>query len=167
MLGPWCALQMPSLQTKVIKAMALPQHCGNTVQGFIHARQAFNTKTTSSFTKPLWKVVFVEGTNIAIYLKVSNCISLYFENICLGSHLPVTIIVYKGQKFFNLSQRMVNILLILKYDFGATEMAQQVGALTSLPKVLRSIPSNHMVAHNHPLMCWRHQQYNHIHEINE
>jgi hypothetical protein len=28
-------------------------------------------------------------------------------------------------------------------------MAQQVRALTALPKVLSSIPSNHMVAHNH------------------
>jgi hypothetical protein len=28
-------------------------------------------------------------------------------------------------------------------------MAQQLGALTALPEVLSSIPSNHMVAHNH------------------
>jgi hypothetical protein len=33
---------------------------------------------------------------------------------------------------------------------GAGEMAQQVRTLTSLPKVLSSNPSNHMVAHNHP-----------------
>jgi hypothetical protein len=32
---------------------------------------------------------------------------------------------------------------------GAGEMSQQVGALTALPKVLSSNPSNHMVAHNH------------------
>ena len=32
---------------------------------------------------------------------------------------------------------------------GAGEMAQQLGALTALPEVLSSIPSNHMVAHNH------------------
>jgi hypothetical protein len=31
----------------------------------------------------------------------------------------------------------------------AGEMAQQVRALTALPKVLSSNPSNHMVAHNH------------------
>ena len=31
-------------------------------------------------------------------------------------------------------------------------MAQQVRALTSLLKVLSSNPSNHMVAHNHPVM---------------
>ena len=35
---------------------------------------------------------------------------LYFENICLGSNLPVTIILHKGQKIFNLSQRMVNMV---------------------------------------------------------
>ena len=28
-------------------------------------------------------------------------------------------------------------------------MAQQVRALTALPKILSSIPSNHMVVHNH------------------
>jgi hypothetical protein len=32
----------------------------------------------------------------------------------------------------------------------AGEMAQWVRALTVLPKVLSSNPSNHMVAHNHP-----------------
>jgi hypothetical protein len=35
-------------------------------------------------------------------------------------------------------------------DIGAGEMAQRVRALTALPKVLSSNPSNHMVAHNHP-----------------
>ena len=33
--------------------------------------------------------------------------------------------------------------------FWAGEMTQQVRALTALPKVVSSIPSNHMVAHNH------------------
>jgi hypothetical protein len=33
---------------------------------------------------------------------------------------------------------------------GAGEMAQWLRALTVLPKVLSSNPSNHMVAHNHP-----------------
>jgi hypothetical protein len=32
----------------------------------------------------------------------------------------------------------------------AGEMAQRLRALTALPKLLSSIPSNHMVAHNHP-----------------
>ena len=32
----------------------------------------------------------------------------------------------------------------------AGEMAQQLGALTALSKVLSSNPSNHMVAHNYP-----------------
>jgi hypothetical protein len=40
-----------------------------------------------------------------------------------------------------------SFLLILK--LGAGEMAQQLRALTALPEVLSSIPSNHMVAHNH------------------
>jgi hypothetical protein len=33
---------------------------------------------------------------------------------------------------------------------GAGEMAHRLTALTALPKVLSSNPSNHMVAHNHP-----------------
>jgi hypothetical protein len=32
---------------------------------------------------------------------------------------------------------------------GAGEMAQCLRALTAFPEVLSSIPSNHMVAHNH------------------
>jgi hypothetical protein len=32
---------------------------------------------------------------------------------------------------------------------GAGEMAQRLRALTALPEVLSSIPSHHMVAHNH------------------
>jgi hypothetical protein len=31
----------------------------------------------------------------------------------------------------------------------AGEMAQWLGALTAVPEVLNSIPSNHMVAHKH------------------
>jgi hypothetical protein len=38
----------------------------------------------------------------------------------------------------------------LKNQFHwADEMTPQIRALTALPKVLSSIPSNHMVAHNH------------------
>jgi hypothetical protein len=32
---------------------------------------------------------------------------------------------------------------------GAGEMAQQLRALAALPEVLSSVPSDHMVAHNH------------------
>jgi hypothetical protein len=32
---------------------------------------------------------------------------------------------------------------------GAEEMAQRLRALPALPEVMSSIPSNHMVAHNH------------------
>jgi hypothetical protein len=40
-------------------------------------------------------------------------------------------------------------LRAIKSGRGAGEMAQQLRALTALPKVLSSHPSNHMVAHNH------------------
>jgi hypothetical protein len=46
---------------------------------------------------------------------------------------------------------------------GAGELAQQFKALTSLPEVLSSIPSNHMVAHNH--LCngvWEDVQQPHV-----
>ena len=36
-----------------------------------------------------------------------------------------------------------------KSHTGVGEMAQQLRVPTALPKVLSSIPSNHMVAHNH------------------
>jgi hypothetical protein len=38
----------------------------------------------------------------------------------------------------------------IKLKTQAGEMAQWLRALTALPKVLSSNPSNHMVAHNHP-----------------
>jgi hypothetical protein len=38
----------------------------------------------------------------------------------------------------------------LKEIQAAGEMAQWLRALTALPKVLSSNPSNHMVTHNHP-----------------
>jgi hypothetical protein len=37
-----------------------------------------------------------------------------------------------------------------KKRLRAREMAQQLRALTALPEVLSSNPSNHMVVHNHP-----------------
>jgi hypothetical protein len=40
------------------------------------------------------------------------------------------------------------VLIYKKYRAG--EMAQWVRAPTALPKVVSSISSNHMVAHNHP-----------------
>ena len=36
-----------------------------------------------------------------------------------------------------------------KWSCQAGEMAQRLRALAALPEVLSSIPSNHMVAHNH------------------
>jgi hypothetical protein len=54
----------------------------------------------------------------------------------------------------------------------AGEMAQQCRALTALPKVLSSIPSNHMVAHNHlywdltPSSGVSGTVYSYIHKIN-
>jgi hypothetical protein len=56
-------------------------------------------------------------------------------------------------------------------------VAQQLRALTALPEVLSSIPSNHMVAHNHLQRIWMpfagvsedsyQLQRTHIHKINK
>ena len=55
---------------------------------------------------------------------------------CLSSHSTA---VTKHSDLSNLE----------KAALGAGEMAQRLRALPALPKVLSSIPSNHMVAHNH------------------
>jgi hypothetical protein len=45
---------------------------------------------------------------------------------------------------------MTTIYMPVKMEkLGAGEMAQRLRALTALLKVLSSIPSNYMVAHNH------------------
>jgi hypothetical protein len=41
-------------------------------------------------------------------------------------------------------------MIFKKIKIRAGEMAQWVRALTALPKVQSSNPSNHMVAHKHP-----------------
>jgi hypothetical protein len=43
-----------------------------------------------------------------------------------------------------------SISRVIKKIIKADEMAQRIRALTALPKVLSSNPSNHMVSHNHP-----------------
>jgi hypothetical protein len=55
-------------------------------------------------------------------------------------------------KMYN--QNMLDLWDIMKREnCGVTgEMTQWLRALTALPEVLSSIPSNHMVAHNH-LSC--------------
>jgi hypothetical protein len=40
-------------------------------------------------------------------------------------------------------------VVLLKVRVEAGEMAQWLRAPTALPEILSSIPSNHMVAHNH------------------
>jgi hypothetical protein len=46
-------------------------------------------------------------------------------------------------------ERRYQLNNIKKESLRVGEMAQQVRALTALPKVLSSNPSNHMVAYNH------------------
>jgi hypothetical protein len=53
-----------------------------------------------------------------------------------------------------LKKRKLVTLSYRRRQLPAGEMAQWLKALpeTALPEVLSSVPSNHMVAHNHPLM---------------
>jgi hypothetical protein len=58
-----------------------------------------------------------------------------------------------GQKNFK-QPKEVNAMGGGRYKYilkmkRAAEMAQRLRALTALPGVLSSIPSNHMMAHNH------------------
>jgi hypothetical protein len=41
------------------------------------------------------------------------------------------------------------VIVAVKNNSLSGDMAQQLRALVALPEVLSSIPSNHMVAHNH------------------
>jgi hypothetical protein len=54
---------------------------------------------------------------------------------------------------------------VKKQNKRAGEMAQRLGALTALPEVLSSIPSNHIVAYNHLVVCVRQCQCTCIHKI--
>jgi hypothetical protein len=40
--------------------------------------------------------------------------------------------------------------MYLEIHIRTEEMVQQLKAMTALPKVMSSNPSNHIVAHNHP-----------------
>jgi hypothetical protein len=55
----------------------------------------------------------------------------------------------KPQKLNNNKNKIGLQLKVKNINLGTGEMAQQLRALTALPEVLSSIPSNHMVAHNH------------------
>jgi len=69
----------------------------------------------------------------------------------MGSALPV----HMGMNglstalFWKLLSTPVVVNHSFKKRFRAGEMAQWLRAPTALPEVMSSIPSNHMVAHNH------------------
>ena len=58
-----------------------------------------------------------------------STLGMLLKHLCMGTFFP-------NQK-------------IMSLKMWAGEMAQQLRAPTALPEVLSSIPSNHMVAHNH------------------
>ena len=76
---------------------------------------------------------------IISYLKQSQGAGLASMELFGRAHVPLEprFIKLHIRKFFK------------NQELGAGEMAQRLRALTALPEVLSSIPSNHMVAHSH------------------
>ncbi|EDL00620.1 mCG1042693, partial [Mus musculus] len=56
---------------------------------------------------------------------------------------------FEASLFYKVSSRTARAMQRNPVSKKAGEMAQWLRALTALPEVLSSIPSNHMVAHNH------------------
>jgi hypothetical protein len=52
-------------------------------------------------------------------------------------------------QFLKLGESFYHKKMIFKKKKAGEKMTQQLRALTALPEVLSSNPSNHMVAHNH------------------
>jgi hypothetical protein len=63
-------------------------------------------------------------------IKIHQLQSVSVNTIKMANHVPESV-------------------LELRTAVGAEEMAQRLQAATTLPEVLSSIPSNHMVPHNH------------------
>ena len=62
---------------------------------------------------------------------------------------PVLELILVDQTGLELTEICLPLPFLNASLLGAGEMAQWLRALPALPKVLSSIPSNHMVAHNH------------------
>jgi len=65
-----------------------------------------------------------------------------------GAHLPIQLSRGIGRRSRE-AEFEARQALQKKKKLGAGEMAQWLRALSALPEVMSSIPSNHMVAHNH------------------
>ena len=85
------------------------------------------------------------------------CLFIYWDRVSLCSFIDWLIetgflcvaLAVLEEKKKNVSEKK-RWPLLQEVEPGAGEMAQRVRALTALPKVLSSNPSNHMMAHNHP-----------------
>jgi hypothetical protein len=75
---------------------------------------------------------------------ICNCSTMGSDAVLWALITPATHMLYT-----HASRQNTHTLKIKLINLGADEMDQQVRALTALPKVLSSNPSNHMVAHNH------------------
>jgi hypothetical protein len=65
-------------------------------------------------------------------------------------HLAISIMIRQEHHELEASLSYAESSYLKNNYYRTGEMAQWVRALTALPKVLSSNPSNHMVAHNHP-----------------
>jgi hypothetical protein len=66
--------------------------------------------------------------------------------LLLSPKLPIRI---PQNCFLNLLRKLPDLFILRKSRLGVAAMVQWLRALTAFPEVLSSIPSNHMVAHNH------------------
>jgi hypothetical protein len=76
-----------------------------------------------------------------------------FHLYCSSKKLPGKETLTSGHSREEISLSLKHVQLLARNAEGeAGKMAQglRVRALTALPEALSSIPSNHMVAHNHP-----------------
>jgi len=71
------------------------------------------------------------------------------ENVPNGAPIFLILPNYRNKIAFTTAQGLSSLDLEKK-TYGAGEVAQWLRALTAVPEVMSSIPSNHMVAHNHP-----------------
>jgi hypothetical protein len=122
----------------------------------IHVRVLERTHTNASLWVCVHKNTCRRQRSLASLLSGAAC--LFFET-CTVSWLGAQLCEEASWPAHHtrdpLSSRctpasQVDFCFVLKmYLFWAGEMAQRLRTLTSLPEVLSSIPSNHMVAHNH------------------
>jgi hypothetical protein len=85
----------------------------------------------------------------ALVRRVSKAKMKRFRFIAMRKEIPKQPIIDSVLSVILTKSILIKYSKHRKEKYRAGEMAQQLRALTALPGFLSSIPSNHMVAHNH------------------